>query len=216
MLKGYAYTTWLSATVFSAVLTVTPLASADTIYRYVDASGVIHFSNAPTDARFRAFRSDRTRYRVVPAVPSTALHRTIDVMSLQHRMDPALIRAVIKAESAFDSAAVSPKGAMGLMQLMPDTAWSLQVSNPYDPEQNISGGVRHLRYLLDRFHGDIPLALAAYNAGEAKARKDTRIPETREYVRRVLRLYQDFLKEDGKREPTGLNVETAALITPHY
>src|SRR5205807_600413 len=82
---------------------------------------------------------------------STALHRTIDVMSLQHRMDPALIRAVIKAESAFDSAAVSPKGAMGLMQLMPDTAWSLQVSNPYDPEQNISGGVRHLRYLLDRF-----------------------------------------------------------------
>ena len=197
---------------FSAVMGMTQLASADTLYRFVDAGGVIHFSNAPTDSRYRAFKTDRPRFHVAPAPLSQALHRTIAATSLQHRMDPALVRAVIKAESAFDSSAVSPKGAMGLMQLMPETAWSLQVSNPYDPEQNIAGGVRHLRYLLDRFQGDLPLALAAYNAGESRALKDTRIPETREYVRRVLRFYRDFLKEDKKSGAGGLSVDTASLI----
>jgi len=85
------------------------------------------------------------------------------------------------------------------MQLMPQTALSLHLSNPYDPQQNISGGVRHLRYLLDRFQGNVPLALAAYNAGETRVSRESRIPrigETREYVRRVLRYYKDYRQQD--------------------
>ena len=88
---------------------------------------------------------------------------------------------------------------MGLMQLMPRTARSLKLSNPYDPQQNISGGVRYLRYLLDRFDGNVPLALAAYNAGESRVSRESRIPrisETREYVRRVLRYYKDYRQQD--------------------
>ena len=88
---------------------------------------------------------------------------------------------------------------MGLMQLMPETASSLKVSNPYDPEQNISGGTRHLRHLLDRFGGDVRLALAAYNAGESRVLRESRIPpisETREYVRRVLRYYEEYSRKD--------------------
>lgn len=177
-------------------------ASADTIYRFVDQNGVIHFSNVPTDPRYKKLREDRRPARYTRTAQSKALHQsfsqTITEASLRHQLDPALVRAVIKAESSFVPDAVSPKGAMGLMQLMPDTAISLNVTDPYDPEQNISGGVRHLRYLLDRFRGDVRLALAAYNAGEHRILRDSRIPpitETREYVRRVLRFYKEFSRE---------------------
>ena len=111
------------------------------------------------------------------------------------------MRAVIQAESAYDPYARSAKGAMGLMQLMPGTAWSLKVANPYDPKQNIAGGVRHLRYLLDRFGGNLELALAAYHAGETRVSRESRVPrisETRQYVRKVIRFYQSS-KRDGRR-----------------
>jgi soluble lytic murein transglycosylase len=179
-----------------------PEALADTIYRFVDQNGVIHFSNVPTDPRYKKFREDRRPARYAQTVQSKALQqsfaRTITEASLRHQLDPALVRAVIKAESSFVPDAVSPKGAVGLMQLMPETATSLNVINPYDPEQNISGGVRHLRYLLDRFRGNVRLAVAAYNAGERRILRDSRIPpitETREYVRRVLRFYKEFSRE---------------------
>ncbi len=178
-------------------------AFGDTIYRFEDRDGVMYFSNAPTDHRYKKFREDRSSTRsrspvLAKALPQT-IAQTITQTSNRHRLDPALVRAVIKAESAFNPGAVSPKGAMGLMQLMPETASSLNVSNPYDPEQNISGGVRHLRYLLDRFGGDMHLALAAYNAGESRMLRENRIPpigETREYVRRVLRFYKEFSREN--------------------
>jgi soluble lytic murein transglycosylase len=114
-------------------------------------------------------------------------------------VDPALVRAIIRAESSFDASAVSRKGAMGLMQLMPRTARSLNLTNPYDPQQNIAGGVKYLRHLLDRFDGNVPLALAAYNAGESRVFRESRIPrisETREYVRRVLRYYKAYRQQD--------------------
>ena len=181
-------------------------AFGDTIYRFVDRDGAIHFSNAPTDPRYKKFRESRSTNRFKQPVPSDAfqesLAQTITQAASRHRLDPALVRAIIKAESAFDPRAVSPKGAVGLMQLIPETASSLNVSNPYDPEQNISGGVRHLRYLLDRFGGDVRLALAAYNAGELRVLRESRIPpisETREYVQRVLRFYKEFSREN---EPT--------------
>jgi len=117
--------------------------------------------------------------------------------SLQ-QLHPALVRAVIKAESGFDPWAVSRAGAMGLMQLMPQTALEVGVYNPYDPEDNIGGGTRYLRSLLDRFDGNLSLALAAYNAGLHRVERHRGVPpiqETRDYVIKVLRFYRTFLSE---------------------
>ena len=173
-------------------------ASAE-IYSFVDARGVSHFSNVPTDPRYKkiAVAGRPVAHRIF--LSSTGVHKAITQHSEQHGVDPSLVRAVIKAESSFNTGAVSRKGAIGLMQLMPQTARSFHLSNPYDPQQNISGGVRHLRYLLDRFQGNIPLALAAYNAGETRVSRGGRIPqieETREYVRRVLRYYKEYRQKD--------------------
>ena len=113
----------------------------------------------------------------------------IDRAAAAHGLDPRLVRAVIQVESAYRSDAVSRKGAMGLMQLMPETAQRYAVRNPFDPEANIVAGIQHLRSLLNRF--DVAVALAAYNAGEAAVERFGGIPpyqETRDYVRRVLRL----------------------------
>src|SRR4030095_10154351 len=110
----------------------------------------------------------------------------------QFRLDPSLVRSMIETESAFDSRAVSPKGARGLMQLMPATARRVGVQNSFDPEQNIRGGMQHMRGLLDRFNNDLELSLAAYNAGENLVQRIGRIPHIREthaYVRKITKKY---------------------------
>lgn len=119
-------------------------------------------------------------------------HQIILSKAQKYKVEPSLVRAVIKAESNFDPIAISHKGAMGLMQLMPYTAKSMDVRNPFDPEENIEAGVRYLKYLLDKFDGNLTLALAAYNAGPDTIERFGGIPpiqETRQYVRRVLSLY---------------------------
>lgn len=116
----------------------------------------------------------------------------IDQAAARHNVDPSLVRAVIKVESNFNPNAVSRKGAMGLMQLMPQTARQLNVTNPFDPEQNVDAGVRHLKRLMESFGGDVRLSLAAYNAGAGAVARSSGVPnfaETRDYVKRITRLY---------------------------
>jgi hypothetical protein len=116
----------------------------------------------------------------------------IDEAAARHHVDPSLVRSVVKVESNFNPNAVSPKGAMGLMQLMPSTARSLNVANPFDPAQNVDAGVRHLRKLLDSYGGNVSLSLAAYNAGSGAVARSAGVPhfrETQDYVRRITNLY---------------------------
>ena len=116
----------------------------------------------------------------------------IDMAAARHNVDPTLVRAVVKVESNFNPNAVSRKGAMGLMQLMPSTARSLKVRNPFDPEQNVDAGVRHLKQLLESYGGDVKLTLAAYNAGSGAVARSAGVPhfaETQNYVRRITSLY---------------------------
>jgi soluble lytic murein transglycosylase-like protein len=120
------------------------------------------------------------------------IDNAIEQAAARHNVDPNLVRAVVKVESNFNPNAVSRKGAMGLMQLMPSTARQLKVRNPFDPEQNVDAGVRHLKQLLESYDGDIKLTLAAYNAGAGAVARSSGVPryaETQNYVRRITNLY---------------------------
>lgn len=129
-----------------------------------------------------------------PRYSKQEIRRAITFYSKRYRLDPALLRAVIKVESDFRPHVISRKGAVGLMQLTPDTAATLRVMDIHDPIQNIRGGAKQLRHLLTLYDGNVPLALAAYNAGvhRVKGGKIPRIRETRSYVRKVLRYYDAF------------------------
>ena len=127
-----------------------------------------------------------------PIASSGDIDSAIEQAAARHNVDPNLVRAVVKVESNFNSNAVSSKGAIGLMQLMPKTARQLKVKNPFDPDQNVDAGVRHLKYLLESYNGDVNLTLAAYNAGEGAVRRSAGVPhfsETQNYVRRITNLY---------------------------
>jgi len=168
------------------------------IYQYISPNGTISLTNVPSDSRYRRIDVESARFH--SAISEQELDPVIRRYSSEHRLHPALIRAVIKAESNFDPRAVSRAGAIGLMQLMPQTAVRMDVRDMFDPEDNIGGGTKYLRQLLDRFHGNLPLALAAYNAGENVVDRYQALPpidETRQYVRKVLHYYRTFLVRDG-------------------
>lgn len=126
---------------------------------------------------------------------SVRYNKQIDHYGKRYNIDPDLIKAIIKAESGFDRYAVSKKGARGLMQLMPATAREMNVSDPFNPDQNIAGGVRYFRSLLKMFNGNVVLSLAAYNAGPTQVKRSRGVPqftETRKYIKRVLRYYEQY------------------------
>ena len=165
------------------------------LYQYIDTRGTVHLSNVPTDPRFSRIGHETS----TPAskISGKRLTRAINRSSRLHNLHPALIRAVIKAESDFVPSAVSKAGAQGLMQLMPKTAQTLQVQDPFNPEENIRGGSQYLRYLLNQYNGRLSLALAAYNAGETAVNRYQNLPpyrETRRYVKKVLRFYRQYLQ----------------------
>jgi soluble lytic murein transglycosylase len=171
---------------------------------YRDARGRLHFSNAPAKPGYtkyaaktagfptmRFYRTGRDSKSIKER--REALEPIISEVASRHRVDPALVKAVIRTESAFISYARSPKGALGLMQLMPATARQHKVGRVFDPRDNIEGGVRHLRLLLDQYNGNVRLALAAYNAGGGAVSRHGGVPpypETIEYLQRVL-AYRD-------------------------
>ncbi|HEX9803537.1 MAG TPA: lytic transglycosylase domain-containing protein [Gammaproteobacteria bacterium] len=177
------------------------------IYRYVDENGKVHFTNVPQDSRYRLFiATDKepdavtsafhNRYQPYPRTHRKKYHAHIIAAARAFSLEPALIHAVISAESGYNPLARSPKGAKGLMQLMPGTAKRYGVENPLDPEQNIHGGAAYLSYLLKLFGNDLNLALAAYNAGEGTVMEyGNRIPpyrETKQYVPKVLSYYKKY------------------------
>jgi len=168
--------------------------SAD-IYKYVDENGVVCYTDAPygktsqhVSRDKKARRTEQTAAVVFPREYSQYIHNAAS----KYDLEPELIRAVIKTESNGNHRAVSRKGAVGLMQLMPSTANDMNVSNPFNPEENIEGGTRYLKYLLERFKGNMTLALAAYNSGPGTVEKYGNVPpidETRQYVKRIYNLY---------------------------
>jgi soluble lytic murein transglycosylase-like protein len=168
------------------------------IYRYVDEEGVVHYSNAPNDRKYELYLRAGPR-ESPPGAPGASLDWTseyVERFARANNLSPALIKAIIKAESSGNRMAVSPKGAQGMMQLMPLTSKHFNVSDPFDPIENIEGGVRYFKELLDTFQGNVVHALAAYNAGPTAVRRHGGIPpyrETQEYVKRVMKYYRQYL-----------------------
>jgi soluble lytic murein transglycosylase len=167
-----------------------PGAARGDVWTYTDARGVLYFSDTPRHDGFKL------RTGPEPPAPRPAQFDGIIVSAgRSHGVSPGLVKAVVHAESNFDRRAVSPKGAQGLMQLMPATGRTLGVDDPFDPWQNIYGGTRYLRDLIRRYSGNLELALAAYNAGASAVAHYGGIPpyrETQGYVRRVLNLYRRY------------------------
>jgi soluble lytic murein transglycosylase-like protein len=203
------HTTRLLVLAFSIVAASGIAASraAAEVFFFRDRGGVMHFTNVPTDSRYRVLWTGQKRSsrfslaRRAPlmseANPPASLQAMIDEAAARYGVEPALVHAVVRAESDFDHLAISPAGARGLMQLMPGTASLVGVRNVFQPRENLDGGVYYLRSLIDRFSGSVHLAIAAYNAGPGAVEAFGGVPpypETLEYVQRVFRFRQEYLR----------------------
>ena len=186
-----------------------PAQSAAEMYMYKDARGRLHFSNAPANPGYQRYSPTKASagvYRMRGVRRDSAAARArrkafdpiIATAAARHRLDPALVKAVIRTESDFIPYARSPKGALGLMQLMPATARQHKVWRVFDPAENIEGGARHLRLLLDQYNGNVRLALAAYNAGGGAVSRHGGVPpyrETIQYLQKVLAFREQYVRE---------------------
>ncbi len=171
------------------------------IYTYLDEKGVMHFTNVPTSSKYRVYMKESTAGTFLRGSSSflrgsvSRFDNIIKSASRKYGVDAALIKAVITAESNFNARAVSSKGAKGLMQIMPFNFSALGISNPFNPTQNIMGGTRYLRQMLELNKGRLKLALASYNAGPHAVKRHKGIPpyrETRDYVVKVIKLYRHY------------------------
>lgn len=176
-----------------------PVARGD-IYWFQDEEGVVHISNVPVDVRFRFKEREKPKdvSKILYEKRRGNYARLIEEVARDEGVDSELLRAVVATESNYDPNAISRKGALGLMQLMPETARGLGVTDPFHPAENLGGGARHLRRLIDKYQGELPLVLAAYNAGEQAVDRYNGIPpfpETVAYVEKVLRAYGKAGKE---------------------
>lgn len=179
-------------------LSISPPEARGDFYKYVDENGTVHITNVPTSKKYVwAMREKGGKHgrdeRVT--VYSRDYDNIIQILSIRHGVDPALVKAIVRAESDFNATAISKKGARGLMQLMPETASILGVRDIHDPYENVEGGIRHLSKLLKMFNNNVRFALAAYNAGENAVLKYGSVPpypETREYVKRILAYYKGY------------------------
>lgn len=177
-----------------------PAMAVAEIYMYRAPDGSVHFSNAPAKHGYKRYPTQRgmgfsPRRGVVDRPHHTAFDHIISQVAVREGVDPALVKAVIRAESGFVPTARSPKGAQGLMQLMPATARMHKVWRAYDPNENIEGGVKHLRLLLNQYRGNVRLALAAYNSGGGAVQRYGGVPpypETVEYIQRVFRFRDHY------------------------
>ncbi len=197
-MKGGRGVVWTAVLVICSLSGLVAPARGE-VYQFMDAQGVVHFTNVPTDPRYRRLQNPAA---MIPVQPGE-IHQTILSASRRYRVDPALVKAVIKVESDFDPRAVSSAGAMGLMQLMPATASTLEIQNPFNPTENISGGVKHLSSLLSRFNGDLTLALAAYHAGATRVESYGQVPpieKTHQYIRKVMAAYKTYRGKEPSRK----------------
>lgn len=169
------------------VFVTVPVAQAD-IYMFIDSQGVLHFTNTPTSSQYKLYIKERPK----PAAATIKYDEIIQEASDKFDLSFFLIKAIIKVESDFDSRAVSKKGALGLMQIMPQNLQAFNIREPYDPKDNIMGGSRYFKSLIERYSGKLPLALAAYNAGPTIVDKYRNIPpikETEDYVKKVMKYF---------------------------
>lgn len=167
------------------------------IYQYIDGKGVMHFTNVPTSAKYRVYLKER---RAKPLSSHNTKRYDHLITGASHRVGVSfsLLKALIKAESDFNPHAVSKAGAKGLTQIMPENIEALEIKDPFDPWENIMGGARYLKQLIRRFDGQLPLALAAYNAGPNIVERYQRIPpfqETEDFVQKVLKYHALFGSE---------------------
>ena len=203
----------VAAALVAALLPAIAPAAADALYYRRDADGNLVITNVPDSRDLRVLTPERRQVRP----QSGARYRDlIESAAREHGLHPDLVYAVAAVESSFDPLARSVKGAQGLMQLMPETADRFGVRDPWNPEDNLRGGARFLRYLLDLFEGNVRLSLAAYNAGENIVLSLGRIPpyaETRTYVTKVLRIFgsrDPYLREEAANEPPATVAERPA------
>lgn len=171
------------------------------IFKTIDENGVVCYTDTPFNRKAERIMKTEPAANQKDVAGDSArkreYHGIVSEKAAKYEIDPSLVHAVIKAESNGNPYAVSRKGAKGLMQLMPATADDMQVRNPFDPEENIDGGTRYLKYLIERFDGDLTLALAAYNAGPKTVERTGTVPrieETKQYVKKVLSLYNGKLR----------------------
>lgn len=179
----------LAGLLFSVIVRVESVKAG--IYVYTDENGIRHFTNVPVSSRFKPFIREKPDLftGVLPDRYDHLIHKA----SKTHGVSFHLVKAMIKVESDFNPRAVSRAGALGLMQIMPENLEPLQIRDPFDPFENIMGGTKYLKYLLNRFDGQVSMALAAYNAGPDRVEKHNRIPpfpETRNYVKNVIKYYR--------------------------